>query len=365
MKVLISGGGTGGHVFPAIAIADALKEISNDIEILFVGATGKLEMQKVPQAGYNIVGLPIRGLKRKLSLDHLKWIFLLIISLIKAFQTIRRFKPDISVGVGGYASGPVLRISSWMGIPIVIQEQNSYPGITNKLLAKSADKIFVAFQGLEKYFPVAKILHTGNPVRKDLLKQTDRKEASNFFQLDPGKKTICVFGGSLGARAVNDAILGSMQMISDHHEWQWIWQYGSIYENTLNAALAEVPQNVKCFAFIERMDLAYAAADLVISRAGALTLSELMVTGKPSILIPSPNVAEDHQSKNAAYLTEHHAAFMLSEKELSQRLWPLIEEILSDDEVLIRMKTKLKEMARPKAAETIANQIVEIAKKCN
>ncbi|MBK9109006.1 MAG: undecaprenyldiphospho-muramoylpentapeptide beta-N-acetylglucosaminyltransferase [Saprospiraceae bacterium] len=365
MKVLISGGGTGGHVFPAIAIANALKSKIPDIDILFVGANGKMEMYKVPQAGYRIVGLPIRGLKRTLSLDHIRWSFLLLFSMMKAAWTVFKFKPDVAVGVGGYASGPVLRMASWIGIPILIQEQNSYPGITNKLLAKSALKICVAFEGLEKYFPEKKIMITGNPVRQDLLISQDPSEAKRFFQLDPQKTTICVFGGSLGARAINESLISMMDKLSQQNNWQWLWQYGSGYESELKEILKKCPNHVKFFPFIERMDLAYAAADIVISRAGALTLAELMVTGKASVLIPSPNVAEDHQRKNAQYLVDQSAAYMILEQDVKQELWPTLERLLSNEALLNEMKIRINELAKPMAAKSIADEIIKIGTPCS
>lgn len=363
MKVLISGGGTGGHIFPAIAIANAIKFRNPDIEILFVGANGKMEMKKVPEAGYNIVGLPIRGLQRKLSWQIFIWPFQLLFSLGLAVKIVMKFKPDVAVGVGGYASGPVLRVASWFGIPIVIQEQNSFPGVTNRMLSKSASKICVAFEGMDRYFSKEKLVLTGNPVRQDFTHLPSQQQALEFFDLDPNRKTICVFGGSLGARSLNDAVLHIMERFSKHDQWQMIWQYGSLYESIINTPEFNLPNNVKAFPFIGRMDLAYAAADLVIARAGALTLSELMVTSKPNILIPSPNVAEDHQRKNAEYLVRQHAALMILDQHIKENLWQGIVQMMNDVDERRTQSQQLKALAKPDAAHVIAEIILQTAGK--
>lgn len=363
MKVLISGGGTGGHVFPAIAIANAIKFRNPDIEILFVGAKGKMELKKVPEAGYNIVGLPIRGLQRKLSWQILIWPFQLLFSLGMAVKIVMKFKPDVAVGVGGYASGPVLRVAAWFGIPIVIQEQNSFPGVTNRMLSKSASKICVAFEGMERFFSKEKLVLTGNPVRQDFMHLPSQQQALEFFGLDPNRKTICVFGGSLGARSLNDAVFHIMERFSKHDQWQMIWQYGSLYESIINTPEFNLPNNVKAFPFIGRMDLAYAAADLVIARAGALTLSELMVTSKPNILIPSPNVAEDHQRKNAEYLVKQHAALMILDQHIKENLWQRIDQMMNDVDERRTQSQQLKTLAKPDAAHVIAEIILQTAGK--
>lgn len=363
MKVLISGGGTGGHIFPAIAIANAIKFRNPDIEILFVGANGKMEMKKVPEAGYNIVGLPIRGLQRKLSWKIFIWPFQLLFSLGLAVKIVMKFKPDVAVGVGGYASGPVLRVASWFGIPIVIQEQNSFPGVTNRMLSKSASKICVAFEGMDRFFSKEKLVLTGNPVRQDFTHLPSQQQALEFFDLDPNRKTICVFGGSLGARSLNDAVLHIMERFSKHDQWQMIWQYGSLYESIINTPEFNLPNNVKAFPFIGRMDLAYAAADLVIARAGALTLSELMVTSKPNILIPSPNVAEDHQRKNAEYLVRQHAALMILDQHIKENLWQGIVQMMNDVDERRTQSEQLKVLAKPDAAQVIAEIILQTAGK--
>ncbi len=361
MNVLISGGGTGGHVFPAIAIADAIRSIKPETEILFVGALGKLEMQKVPDAGYRIIGLPIRGLQRRLSLQNIKLIYSLCKSLWMSASIIKSFKPDVVVGVGGYASGPVLKLASWKKKPIVIQEQNSFPGVTNRLMAMSAEKICVAFDGLEKYFDKSKIVITGNPVRKDLIQIADPSIARIHFGLDPNKKTIGIFGGSLGARSINEAMLHIADKMQDQNI-QWLWQTGSLYYQELTQHASAKLNNVKMLPFIDRMDFAYAASDIVVSRAGALTLAELCVQAKPSILIPSPNVAEDHQRKNAEAMLSKHAAKMILDHEAKEKLWNELYELLQDESLRSKMKLELKKLARPDAAKDIATEIINLVK---
>ena len=291
-KVIISGGGTGGHIFPAIAIANALQKRLPDLEILFIGAQGRMEMEKVPKAGYRIEGLPIAGLQRSLSLKNLSLPFKVINSLMKATSIIKSFKPDVVVGVGGYASGPVLFAAALKGIPTLIQEQNSYAGITNKILGKRARKICVAYEGMDKFFAKDKIVITGNPVRKDILDLAGKKPAGQkYFGLDANRKTILIIGGSLGARTINESVLAGLNELVAA-DVQLLWQAGNRYYESVAKAVMGYEEKVKVKEFIERMDLAYAVADLVISRAGALSIAELCVTGKPSVLVPSPNVAE-------------------------------------------------------------------------
>jgi UDP-N-acetylglucosamine--N-acetylmuramyl-(pentapeptide) pyrophosphoryl-undecaprenol N-acetylglucosamine transferase len=359
MKVLISGGGTGGHVFPALAIADALKKINPQTEILFVGALGKLEMNKVPAAGYSIIGLPVRGIQRKWSLKNISVIYNLIKSLWMSFGIIRSFKPELVVGVGGYASGPVMQVASWMNKPVLIQEQNSYPGITNKLMAKAAKKICVAFNGMEQFFDKNKIVITGNPVRKDLIQKQNKSEAHLHFGLDPTKKTVGIFGGSLGARSINDAMLHLTNEF-DKMDIQWLWQTGNLYFENLSQHLIAKKRNVKMLSFIDRMDYAYAACDIVVARAGALTLAELCVQNKPCILVPSPNVAEDHQTKNAKTLVSQGAARMISDAQLRNELLPQVMDLLNDEMACKEIQNNLQKLAKPDAANNIAIEIIKL-----
>lgn len=363
MRVIISGGGTGGHIFPAISIANALKEADPGTEILFVGAQGKMEMEKVPAAGYKIVGLPVAGFHRQLNLRNigrnLLFPFRLIGSLVKAGSIISDFKPDVCVGVGGYASGPVLYRGAGKGVKCLIQEQNSYPGITNKILAKRAEKICVAYPGMERFFPAGKIVMTGNPVRQNLLSATDKAAAATEFGLDPGKRTILVIGGSLGARSINNGILSTLDKLGDGV--QLLWQTGSFYYNRISQQLAAQPHpNVKAMAFIKQMDKAYALADVVVSRAGASSISELALLGKASILVPSPNVSEDHQTKNARALEAEGAAAMVADADTTT----LIDEaqrILADESRRTALGQNIKRFARPNAAADIAKEVIRIA----
>ena len=363
IKIIVSGGGTGGHIFPAISIANALKAKQNDIEILFVGADGKMEMEKVPAAGYKIIGLPIRGLQRNFSKENLKFFSRLFKSLRKAKKIIKEFKPDAVVGVGGYASGPLLHAANKMGIPSLIQEQNSYAGITNKLLAKKANKICVAYQGMERFFPADKILMTGNPVRKDLAKLEDlSSEAQQFFNLDPNKKTLLVIGGSLGARTINLSIIENIEAFKDK-SIQVIWQCGKFYHKEMKEKLAEANiHNVQVSDFIARMDLAYAAADLVISRAGAGTISELCLVKKACILVPSPNVSEDHQTKNAMALVNQDSARMIPDIESKERLVKEALMLLDNDSELEKLEKNIALLAKPNAADEIADEILKMIK---
>ncbi|TDE54210.1 undecaprenyldiphospho-muramoylpentapeptide beta-N-acetylglucosaminyltransferase [Flavobacterium sp. GT3P67] len=356
-KFILSGGGTGGHIYPAIAIANELKSRFPDAEFLFVGAKDKMEMQKVPQAGYNIKGLWISGLQRRLTLDNALFPVKLLSSLLKSRAIIKQFKPDVVIGTGGFASGPLLQVAAIAGIPTVIQEQNSFPGITNKLLSKKANKICVAYENLERFFPKEKMILTGNPVRQDLIDiESKREEAIQFFNLDPNKKTLLVLGGSLGARRVNQLIEKELaNMLSQNV--QVIWQCGKLYledYKKYNSA------NVQVVAFIERMDLVYAAADIVISRAGASSVSELCIVGKPVIFIPSPNVAEDHQTKNAQAIVDKKGALMLKESELDSQFSLVFEVLLKDLGKQNQLSENIKLLAMPEATKQIVDEIVKL-----
>ncbi len=361
IKIIISGGGTGGHVFPAIAIANALIKKIKDAEILFVGAKGKLEMEKVPAAGYKIIGLNISGLQRRLTYKNLSFPFKLICSLLKARKIIKNFKPDIVVGVGGYASGPVLRIASNMGIPTVIQEQNSYPGITNKILANKVDKICVAYKDMERFFPKSKIYLTGNPIRQEVIETEGKREkAFSFFNLNNGLKTILIIGGSLGARTINDSVIKHLPLF-DKHNLQLIWQTGkAYYEQVIPLALQN--RNIRIFEFITQMDLAYAAADIIVSRAGAIAVSEICAIKKPAILIPSPFVTEDHQTKNAMALVNYNAAILLSDTESVEKLGSVIIDLINDDDKQNKLIKNISELAFDNAADNIAELIINTIK---
>ncbi len=363
-KIIISGGGTGGHVFPAIAIANAIKAKRADAEFLFVGALGKIEMEKVPLAGYEIIGLDIKGLQRKLSFDNLKFPIRLIKSLWKSFSILKKFKADVAVGVGGYASGPLLYMASKHNIPYVIQEQNSYPGITNKMLAKNASKICVAYEGMEQFFPAATLMYTGNPVRAELLEiQGLREQAIQHFGLDVNKKTIFITGGSLGARTLNESVLNFADEIN-RSDVQLIWQTGRFYYSTIvENAKEKFSEGVKIFEFISSMDMAYAVADLIIARAGAGTISELCLVGKPVILVPSPNVAEDHQTKNAMALVKNNAAVLVKDVNAKQELIPKALKLLQEKEQLERLSAEIKKLAMPHAAEIIADEVLKLVKR--
>ena len=361
---MIGGGGTGGHIFPALAIAGEIRNRFPQSEILFVGAEGRMEMTRVPEAGYSIVGLPIAGLQRSFSMSNLSLPYKVWLSLFQAIGLIRSFSPQVVVGVGGYASAPLLLAARVLGIPYLIQEQNSFAGLTNKLLARSAKSICVAFQGMERFFPKRKIKLTGNPVRKDLLEQhLSPFEGLSHFGLVPGKPTLLVIGGSLGARTINESVLAALE------EWnangyQLIWQTGQAFSEKAKAKLAELGNpGFLTMPFIREMHFAYAAADLVISRAGALSLAEICVAGKASILIPSPNVAEDHQTRNALSLTDQDAACMISDKEARGKLRGLVAELLSDPTRMESIAMKAHMLARPEATQTIVNHVIEIAKK--
>jgi UDP-N-acetylglucosamine--N-acetylmuramyl-(pentapeptide) pyrophosphoryl-undecaprenol N-acetylglucosamine transferase len=359
-KFILSGGGTGGHIYPAIAIANELKLRFPDAEFLFVGAKDKMEMQKVPQAGYQIKGLWIAGLQRKLSLQNMMFPLKLADSLWKSKKIIKEFKPDVVIGTGGFASGPLLKMASLMGIPTVIQEQNSFPGITNKLLSTKANVICVAYENLERFFPKEKMVLTGNPVRQDLIDiESKRAEAIQHFNLDPNKKTLLVLGGSLGARRVNQLIEAELGKFASQNI-QIIWQCGKLYFEDYKKHNAD---NVHVLAFIERMDLVYAASDIVISRAGASSVSELCIVGKPVIFIPSPNVAEDHQTKNAKSIVDKKGALLLKESELDTEFSLVFEALLKDQEKQNQLSENIKQLAMPKATKKIADEIVKLIKK--
>lgn len=358
-KFILSGGGTGGHIYPAIAIANELKSRFPDAEILFVGAKDKMEMQKVPQAGYEIRGLWIAGLQRKLTIQNAMFPFKLVDSLWKSRKIINQFKPSVVIGTGGFASGPLLKMANSMNIPTVIQEQNSYPGITNKLLSKKANSICVAYEHLENFFPKEKITLTGNPVRQDLLDiQSKREEAITHFKLDGTKKTLLVLGGSLGARRINQLIEKELEKFLSLNV-QVIWQCGKFYLEDYKKYNKE---NVQVVAFIERMDLVYAAADVVISRAGASSVSELCIVGKPVIFIPSPNVAEDHQTKNAQAIVDKKGAILLKEAQLDEDFSLVFESLIKDQGKQDQLSQNIKLLAKPNATVQIVDQIVKLIK---
>lgn len=364
-KIIISGGGTGGHIFPALSIAHALKRLDPEVDILFVGAEGKMEMEKVPEAGFPIEGLPVRGLRRKLTLENIKVLVNLWKSLQKAKKIIRRFRPDVVVGVGGYASGPIGRVASRAGIPLVLQEQNSYAGVTNRLLAKKAVKVCVAYEGMERFFGKNKLVHTGNPVRKDLLEAGKlREEGMVFYGLDPRKKTVFVTGGSLGAGMMNQAIQKNLEVIGSWQDVQVLWQCGSYYYDRLRKELeGHLPEQVKLLAFLKRMDLAYACADIVVARAGAGTISELCLLEKAAVLIPSPNVAEDHQTKNAQALVDKQAAVMLKDGEAAGKLIPVLSDLLEHPEKIGELSENIAKLAMRDSDVKIATEILELIRK--
>ncbi|NOR28681.1 MAG: undecaprenyldiphospho-muramoylpentapeptide beta-N-acetylglucosaminyltransferase [Lutibacter sp.] len=357
INVILSGGGTGGHIYPAVSIANELKGKYPEANFLFVGAKDRMEMEKVPQAGFEIKGLWISGIQRSLSLKNLAFPFKLLSSLWNAYKIIKKFKPTIVIGTGGFASGPTLFMANRKGVKTVIQEQNSYPGITNKLLSKKADKICVAYDGLERFFHSKKIIKTGNPVRQDLLKVEDkREEAEVHFNLNLDKKTLVVIGGSLGARAVNN-------LIEKHIHWlvknkvQVIWQTGKLYYNEFKKY--DELEGVQTYAFLNKMDLTYAAADVLISRAGASSISELCIVGKPVIFIPSPNVAEDHQTKNALAVVNKNAALLLKESEL-EMFQKMFSELLNDEKLQQTLSTNIKKLALPNATKDIVKEIEKL-----
>lgn len=358
-KVIISGGGTGGHIFPAIAIANALRAHDPSIEILFVGALGKMEMEKVPQAGFQIVGLPIAGFNRKQLLKNFSLPFKLFLSMFKAFRIVSSFRPSVVIGVGGYASGPTLKVANWLGISTVIQEQNSFPGKTNLLLAKKAKAICVAYNGMETFFPSDRIHLTGNPVRNDIMDLSNKRmDGIRFYGLDPNKKTIFIMGGSLGAKHINQAVVSELAVLDLNTEIQVLWQCGKGYFDSLNAL--SLPAHVKLLPFIERMDLAYACSDLIVSRAGATSISELTLVGKPVILVPSPNVSEDHQTKNARALSDVGAAILLPDNQVIQALWGQIEGVLCDENKQAVLVESIRKLALPNSTSDIVNICLKV-----
>lgn len=362
-KYLISGGGTGGHIFPAISIANALKQIDPHCEVLFIGAEGHMEMERVPAAGYNIEGLKVEGLDRQHLLRNVKVICNLLSSLPKARRIIKHFKPDVAVGVGGYASAAALLVANSMNIPIVLQEQNGFAGVANKLLAKKAEKICVAYSGMERFFPADKIILTGNPIRQNLFNpELDKNEAYAAFGFKNNIPTLLVMGGSLGAMTINNGMIKGLKQFAQAGV-QVIWQTGKRYFADAKKAFDENPcSNVLVTDFISRMDYAYAIADVVVARAGASTISELTFLGKPAILIPSPNVAEDHQTHNAMALANQNAAICLPDKEAEEKLAPLAIDLLLDDERKSSIAENSKKMAQNDSALRIANEIVKLCK---
>ncbi len=360
MKVIISGGGTGGHIFPAISIANALMERDASTEILFVGAEGKMEMEKVPAAGYKIVGLPVAGFQRRLTYKNLTFFFKLAASMLKARKVVKDFNPDVVVGVGGYASGPVLRVASNKNIPSIIQEQNSFPGVTNRILSKKVNKICVAYPEMERFFPVEKIVLTGNPVRQNLLKETDRVEAAKYFGLDPDKKVVFVTGGSLGARTINEGIQANYQKFIDEGV-QLIWQTGKYYYDQIKSQVQE-SDDLKILAFVDKMEAAFTLADVVVSRAGASSISEMALLKKAAIYVPSPNVSEDHQTKNAMSLVKEDAALMVKDGEVKEKLVQEVVGLIKDEEKRSVLMQNVTKFAKPDAANEIVDELLKLVK---
>ena len=360
-KYLISGGGTGGHIFPAVSIANELRRRDPNCEILFVGAEGRMEMERVPAAGYDIVGLKVEGLDRKNILRNVKVVWNLLRSMRKVRRVIKDFCPDVAVGVGGYASGAALKVAQQMGIPVVLQEQNSFAGVTNKMLAKGAEKICVAYTGMERFFPADKIILTGNPVRQNLLATIDKKEAYEYFGLNPDKPTLMVMGGSLGARTVNQAMIAGLEKLKQSGI-QVIWQTGKLYYEQIKSDLSDQSDlsDIKILDFLARMDYAYAVADLVVSRAGASSISELSLLGKSSILVPSPNVAEDHQTHNARALSDKGAAILVKDVDAVDTLVDIALETIASKEKLQSLSDNVLKLAYPNSAEKIVDEIVKI-----
>ncbi len=368
LKIIISGGGTGGHIFPAISIANAIRELEPETDILFVGAEGRMEMQRVPDAGYRIIGLPVAGFDRKRLWKNISVLWKLMISQRKARKIIREFRPQVAVGVGGYASGPTLKTAGSMGIPTLIQEQNSYAGVTNKLLAKGARKICVAYEGMERFFPADKIILTGNPVRQELVQTTiSREEAVSFFGLAPDKKVILILGGSLGARTINETFSTQLAKIAAS-DVQFIWQTGKIYYPDIKQTVEKFEaaqgkiRNLYVSDFISDMAKAYAAADLVISRAGAGSISEFCLLHKPVILVPSPNVAEDHQTQNAMALVQKEAAIYVKDTEAVERLLDTALDTIHDDDKLESLSRHIATLALPDSARIIAQEVISLAR---
>jgi UDP-N-acetylglucosamine--N-acetylmuramyl-(pentapeptide) pyrophosphoryl-undecaprenol N-acetylglucosamine transferase len=360
-RVLIGGGGTGGHVFPAIAIADALKEKNPETELLFVGALGRLEMEKVPQAGYTIKGLPLAGFQRKFSLKNFTFFFKLLVSMIRSRGIVRTFDPHVAVGVGGYASGPILKAAARKRVPVLIQEQNSYAGVTNRLLARSARTICVAYEGMDRFFPAEKIVFTGNPVRRHLAEISGRyEEGLKAFDLTAGRKVCLVVGGSLGARILNQSLMEGMEKL-DRTDLQLLWQCGKYYQQEVEGAVkASGATHIRVLPFIHNMELAYGVADVIISRAGAITISELCLIGKPVILVPSSNVAEDHQTRNAEALVSRNAALMVSDHQAREQLVDHMLNLLSDEKKKKELSDNIKQLGVTDASERIAEEVLKL-----
>ena len=363
-KIIISGGGTGGHIFPAISVANALRRIDPGTMILFVGAHGRMEMERVPEAGYKIIGLPVEGLQRRFTLKNISVLFKFLKSLKMAKKILLEFNPDVVVGVGGYASGPVLWQAGKMGIPTLIQEQNSYAGVTNKLLARRASAICVAYEGMEKYFPAGKIIMTGNPVRQNLENPGKLKdEAVTFFNLRAGMPVVLVLGGSLGAGSINNSLSENIAILGNS-DCQWLWQTGKYYyENVKERVSASGFSNIAVHGFINRMDYAYAAADVIVSRAGAGTISELCLVGKPVILVPSPNVAEDHQTRNALALSEKVAAVLISDRQAAGSLADETLKLISDINKRRMLSENISKLALRNADIRIAEEVIKLAER--
>ena len=363
-RIIISGGGTGGHIFPALSIADAIRSKHPEAKILFVGADNRMEMQRVPDAGYEIIGLPIAGFDRKNLLKNVKVLWLILKSQLKARKIIKEFAPQVAVGVGGYASGPTLKMAASMNIPTLIQEQNSYAGVTNKILSKKAKMICVAYDGMERFFPHEKIKLTGNPVRKSLIEmRANRSEAIKAMNLDEKKKCVLVVGGSLGARSINEAILANLDMIKQHEEIQFVWQTGKLYFEEMKRRVKEqgAPANLVVTDFVSNMANALSAADLVVSRAGAGSISEFALLGKAVILVPSPNVSEDHQTKNAMALVEKDAAIYVADAKAKDELVKKAIETVSDSEKIAMLEKNVEKLGKPNAAEVIADEVLMLA----
>jgi UDP-N-acetylglucosamine--N-acetylmuramyl-(pentapeptide) pyrophosphoryl-undecaprenol N-acetylglucosamine transferase len=362
IRIIVSGGGTGGHIFPAISIANAIKARCPDIRILFVGAESRMEMERVPAAGYKIIGLPIRGFDRSHLLNNFKTLYMLLKSMYKARKIIKDFKPHVAVGVGGYASGPLLRAAASLGVPTVIQEQNSYAGVTNKLLAAKAVKICVAYPNMERFFPKDKILLTGNPVRQDLLEGENlRQKGLEYFNLNPDKKTLLIVGGSLGARTLNESVMEQLEAFEAAKDVQVIWQTGKYYYKKIIERLnGRKLQNVQVLEFVDKMNFAYATADLIISRAGASSISELCLLQKAVILVPSPNVAEDHQTQNALALVKEDAAVMIRDVDARKELVSKSLELIRQPDVLSKLSKNILKLAQHNSAGRIADEILKL-----
>ena len=360
-KIILSGGGTGGHIYPAIAIANALKARFPKSEFLFVGAKDKMEMQKVPQAGYSIIGLWISGIQRRLTFKNVLFPVKLVMSLFRSMAILNSFKPDVVIGTGGFASGPLLQVAAMKGVPTLIQEQNSFPGITNKLLSKKVTKVCVAYEGLERFFPKEKLILTGNPVRQDVVDLEGKSaEANTFFSLDPHKKTLLVLGGSLGARRINQLVESKLDYLKKL-DIQLIWQCGKLYEEDYSRYNSNA--NVQVHTFLNRMDLAYASADVIISRAGASSVSELCVVGKPVIFIPSPNVSEDHQTKNASAVSGKGAALLIREQDLESNFESQFSALISSESTQLELSAAIKQLALKNATQSIVDEIEKLLHK--